>query len=201
MNPSLDDFGANFFVSTVRIALDDYFMQYGFKYSISDLSKVIYCNKGDIYLEISYWVEDYPNYYLMLNIGFIKRNNDLILYEGIGLWRNLPEECYKNWRFSNEIELKGCLIDISRNILGKYAKSLWTNPIKLQELIDEQRVEFRMKSEKLVQSQILAEAKRAYESIRYDLAKELYERMGLDNLTATERKVHYICSKNINSSQ
>ena len=104
-------------------------------------------------------------------------------------------------RFSNEEELEKILYQLCNDIFEQYAKPLWENPIKLQALIEEQDSERLLEGEKDLRKQYTNKAKHAYESGRYEEALKLYEKIGVDKLTAAERRAYYICRKHIKAEE
>ena len=91
MDSFLDAFIAQYFEPTVRAKLDNYFKEHDFSHHFSSETKVVYC-KEDVYMNLCYWPEDYPNYYLMIGIGFIHRIGGRVTYEGAGLWYASPSD-------------------------------------------------------------------------------------------------------------
>jgi len=197
MDSFLKALSVQYFEATSRKIFDDVFFKYGFKLFKSNEIKVAY-NKSDIFFEIYYYPEDSPNYSLMIGIGFIKENNDSVAYEGAGLWYALPQDYnFKDWKFSNQEELEKNLKQISNNILEQYAKPLWDNPNKLRNLIDTQLNESKSNAEKQLRRQNLVKAKQAYKTGKYDEAVKIYEKVGVNNLTAVELQMYHICKKHV----
>lgn len=195
MDYFLSALSAPYFEETSKKVLDKFFQKYGFRLNESNETKIVY-SKGDIFLEIYYYPEDIPNYSLIISIGFIEKDKDFTGYDGVGLWYALYQSGdvinYQNWKFSAQEELESNLIGIRDDIIEKYAKSLWEKPDKLRSLIDSQLNESRSKYEEQVRSQRLQKAKLAFNSGLYNEAVEIFEKIGVSNLSAIELQMYTI---------
>lgn len=196
MDSFLTTLSAQYFEETSKKVLDKFFLKYGFKLLEFNESKIIY-NKADIFLEIYYFPEDIPNYSLMIGIGFIKRNNGSIGYDSVGLWYALPENGfdYKDWKFSAQEELERNLTQICNNILEKYAKPLWENPVMLRSLIDAQLSVSGADGDEQLRISKLLKAKQAFKTGHYKVAVKIFEEVGVNNLSTVELQMYNIGKK------
>jgi len=198
MDSFLKALSVQYFEEISKKILDMFLPKHGFKLLESSETKVIYNNKSDIFLEIYYYPEDIPNYSLMIGIGFIRRNDNSVTYEGAGLWYALPQGYdYKDWKFSNKEGLEKNLTRICNNVFEQYAKPLWGNPNKLRNLIDTQLNESRSNAEKHLRDQSLLKAKQAFKTGKYEEAVKIYDKIGLNNLTTVEQKMYHMGKKHV----
>jgi len=193
MDSFLSALSAPYFEETSKKVLDAFFQKYGFKLGVTNEAKIVYY-KGDIFLEIYYYPEDIPNYSLIIGIGFTSKDKEFIYYDGVGLWYAIDQSGdvinYQNWKFSNQEELERNLIRIREEIIERYAKPLWENPDKLRSLIDAQISESRSEYEKHIRKYRLQKAKEAFKSGLYNESVEIFEEIGVSNLSTAELQMY-----------
>jgi hypothetical protein len=135
MNTDLSLWLKPYFYPTCHRILDDYFISLGFMASKDQGTTITYFNET-VYLDFEYWVEDSPEYVLMIGIGFWSKNSGKKVRDGIGLWYTMPQnEKLTNWYYRSEQQLEDVLIKIRDHILDMYAKPLWEDPCLLREAI------------------------------------------------------------------
>lgn len=195
MDPFIKASSIQYFEEICKKILSNFFLKYGFELLESNESKITYY-KDKIFMEIYYYPEDIPNYYLMISIGFAKKDKEYIEYDGVGLWCVLSQydNYYKNWRFSNQEELEQTLTHICNNVLEKAAKPLWENPVKLRNLIDVQLNICESDIKKQVLYRRLLEAKQAFRNEQYKVAVRIFEEC-IDDLSTAELKMYNMSKK------
>lgn len=198
MDSFLKTLSVKYFQETSKKVLDKYLIKYGFKLLEANQTKITY-KKDNIFLEIYYYPEDIPNYYLMIGIGFVQKDNGSLMYDGMGLWYALSQNShdYKHWNFSSQEELERNLAQICNDVLEKYAKSLWENPDKLRSLIDAQLNRVKEDDKEKFKSQRLLKAKQAFKAEQYNEALRIFEEVGVNNLSTVELQMYNRCRKKL----
>jgi len=177
--------------------LDSALYYYGFELLRVDETEVVY-NKSNIFLKISYWPEDSPNFILMFGIGFIKHEGDSITYDEIGLWRVLPEDKERlMFQFSLKEELEMCIYRFLNEILEQYAKPLWDNPIKLKDMIKTYNDIRISDTEERIREMNRIKARQAYKSKEYEKAIELFDLVDEKYLNVVEKKMYCLCKREL----
>ena len=136
--------GPDYFEQVGRDVFEHYLRQHGFWKGEIDKAGYLTYRRGDVFLQLHYYVEDRPKYSPMVSIGL---SDEIHLYSGfdrVGLWYAVPQGSqlrdYETWRYSNADELKRVLSRIRDEVVDVYARPLWDSPDKLERLI-EQRYE------------------------------------------------------------
>ncbi|WP_297326056.1 hypothetical protein [Nitrosomonas sp.] len=116
----------NYFDVVGLTILGSYFADQGFSWQRTKINGIFF-RKSDLFVEISYIPETYPNYSPSIIIGIgTDKYDDLGNITGVPAWSIIPEteeaRKYSFWKFSNEDELVDKLERIKSEILEKYAK-------------------------------------------------------------------------------
>jgi hypothetical protein len=125
----------NFFNVVCLRVLGPYFADQGFSWQETKINGIFF-KKSNLFVEISYIPETYPNYSPSMIVGIgTSKYDDLGNTTGIPIWSLIPEteeaRKYSFWKFSNEHELANELKRIKLEILEKYARPLWEDKSKL----------------------------------------------------------------------
>jgi hypothetical protein len=117
--------------------LSVYFSGFGFAAVKNRIGGVTFRN-DDIFIEVSYDSEAYPNHTLSVVIGIGKEAYDENgKFTGIPIWSVIPENAIESdlliRSFSDEAELNDLLFEIKTRVLEPYVKALWINRTKLAE--------------------------------------------------------------------
>ena len=108
----------------------------------------IYYRQSDVFLNVSYDVENYPKYRpsVVLGIGEDLYGQKGLAFNGVPFWylipSDLPERKYSFWTFSSTEDLKLVLARIKDEILEPYAKPLWESRANLEKHISNFKAEF-----------------------------------------------------------
>jgi hypothetical protein len=128
-----------FFAAACRRVFNDYLHGEGFiEEKITRTGGIIY-RHNEVFLEISYVPETYPNYSpsIILGIGedkFDKEGQPL----GVPFWyltKKDAEQNYTFWTFNSEKDLLSSLTKIKDSCLEAYGKRLWNDPDHLKDYI------------------------------------------------------------------
>jgi hypothetical protein len=127
-----------FFASSCLFVLEDYFQKAGFvKHRLDKIDGVIF-EKNNIYVEISYEAETFPNYSPTLLIGL---NSNAVPF-----WFIIPTtdnaSKYTSWKFETEKELLSVLERIKISILETFGKPLWNDVTDLERYLNRFNSEF-----------------------------------------------------------
>lgn len=121
-----------FFVKNCKAQFTDYMNSFDFIGCPEADSRGLVFQKEEIFVEISYGADDYPNYSITVLVG---KSNSLVI-EGwkancLPLWFVIPnaneDEKYWQWTFSTERELIKALQLLRENLIGKYLMPLVDN--------------------------------------------------------------------------
>jgi hypothetical protein len=97
-------------------------------------------SKGDIFLELGYWVEDSPRYVLQGGVGIIRPGralNEKPGLDGIGLWRFAPE--WHPGTFSDAQQLEALLAVLRDQVLDTRVRPFWEDRSKLEAMLISRR--------------------------------------------------------------
>lgn len=129
-----------FFAAVCRRVLNEYLKTHGFtEQGAGPIGEITY-KRFDVFLEIGYEPETYPNYSptIVLGIGQRKYGEDGLPC-GVPFWYlipdDLPERKLTYWKFKNEDDLELVLTRVKDTILEHYAKPLWLDLGRLEEII------------------------------------------------------------------
>lgn len=127
-----------FYAVCLRV-LSVYFSGYGFSPIKNIIGGVTFRN-DDVFVEVSYDSESYPNHTLSIVVGIGKEAYDEWgKFTGIPVWRVIPSDAVEGEllirTFSDEAELSDLLFEIQVKVLEPYVKPLWANRTKLEEEI------------------------------------------------------------------
>ena len=120
-----------FFSKISKKVLGNFFQQREFQINETKIGGLFF-QKDEVFIEISYDPETYPNYSPTLIIGIGKDKFDKSGDPtGIPLWYILPNDSdqfrYSFWRFSSEQELEKVMDKVLNQIIKFYMEPLWTN--------------------------------------------------------------------------
>lgn len=129
----------SYFYTVCLRVLSTYFSGFGFSSVKNKIGGMTFRN-DDIFVEISYEPETYPNHTLSIVVGIGKEAYDEWgKFTGIPVWSVIPKDAIESEllirTFSDEAELSGLLFEIQTSILEPYVKPLWTDKSKLEEEI------------------------------------------------------------------
>jgi hypothetical protein len=183
-----------YFTPVCRSVLDGYMTRNEFgRSTVTDLGMLVY-HREDIFLYFHYYIEENPNFSLMVNIGFNRFDAVLasIEAESIGLWVVIPEDEeaaeYPQWLFRNESELEHSVVRVRDDVMDIYAKPLWNNPPELSKKIKRFRTECAKTQTKEAVEIKRKEAETAFRYGKYEKAARLYSEIDPSTLSAVERK-------------
>jgi len=162
---------------------------------LGDTTTAAYSN-GEIVLRLSYGPEDFPNYCLMIGLGFQQERWPLT-DAGIGLWYAMPRDKREAWPFRNKEELDRVLRRIRDTILPEYAEPLWNDPQILRQLINRfwSEESAKTESERVASERLRAEA--AFRSGNYADVVRIYRQVSPVDLTPTDQKRFEIARKKL----
>lgn len=138
-NQGWDKLLCSYFYVVCLSVLAKYFSTSGFFPDKTNTGGVTF-RKNDIFVEIDYEPETYPNYVPTIVIGIgTGAYDDRGKFTGVPIWSVIPEGGiggeFSTWTFSNENELSIALSKIKTMILENYTKPLWKDRDKLEEEI------------------------------------------------------------------
>lgn len=192
----------DYFRPTCRQVLGPYFLLYGFEATtssrggIQDRTSVLYSN-GEIILDVGYWPEDYPNYSLMIGLGFLQGRRYLV-DSCIGLWYAMPPDKQVPWRFRSEQELETVLRLLRDDVLPAYAEPLWREPQLLRQLINRYQSERSAKGEAEAVQRERRKAEVAFKTGNFREVVRIYSELSPVDLTPTDRKRFDLARKKLN---
>lgn len=131
-----------YFEAAVRSVMDSYFAEYGFKYcGRTPIGGVVY-TKNDVFVEISYEPETYPNYSPRILLGVGQGMDDLNWrVTAVPIWFLIPpdraEAKFYFWSFRATDDLVTVLKRIQSELLDPYARPLFLEPSSLRKRADE----------------------------------------------------------------
>lgn len=183
---------APYFERVCHRVLDAPMLERAFGVHDSSNLHVLYAS-GERFLECSYYVEDHPNYALMINIGFLHRRADgQFERDGVGAWRLLRDvnasEKSNSWVFSDEPSLSRLLSRLYSQVIEPIALPLLTDTGRLSAVLDAQRLELDDSATLAVESRHLASARHSYAAGRYGDAVRFYEAVDPRRMLASDSK-------------
>ena len=194
-----DVLAAKYFEETCIDILDGPMASMGYEYYRSWATRIIY-RKGDLFVRFSHWVEDCPNYVVMIGVGIIEGIDGEESREGLGLGYIMPEDYdFNKWCFVDEESLEAALYTIASEILVQYVKPILEDRERLSRLIDEQAAELRTYDEKFITPEY-EKARKAYKEKQYRKALEIYSRIELGELSDLDKKIFNYCHKKVTVS-
>lgn len=157
------------------------------------ISHAVYTN-DEVLLDFCYWAEDFPNYCVMVGIGFT--DGHLVLTRSqIGLWCAIPPDKQEQTNFRNEAELVSVLTQIRDEILPTYAKPLWEDHQLLRQLITRFHSENDAKIELAETERKRREAELAFKAGNFKESIKIYSELSPIDLTDTDRKRFEVAKK------
>ena len=192
---------ADYFEPVVRDVFDHYLRQHGFGKGEADEAGCLTYDRGEVFLQVHYYVEDRPNYSPMVSIGLTRTSPLIPAFDRIGLWYAIPpdveERNYESWIFSNAGQLRQVLTRVRDAVVDVYARPLWENPDLLLTLLDRRYEEVKAERTAEIVSRNKQEAERAFRAHDYKKAAQLYGLMKDSDLSTAERKRHEIAKKHV----
>lgn len=117
-----------YFVPACRSVLGPYLHSKGFEVDASGARSVgVKFSNGRTALEFTYWLEDSPNYRVLIGISLVRGTSDADP-AGVGLGYAMPLDQQETWDFRDEKELSEKLTHLVEHILPAYAEPLWQSP-------------------------------------------------------------------------
>jgi|SRR5690554_3002407 len=128
-----------YFYAVCQRVLSAYFSGYGFSPIKNRIGGITFRN-DDVFVEVSYEPESYPNHTLSIVVGIGKGAYDEWgKFTGIPIWSVIPLDAVESEllirTFSDEAGLSDLLSAIQVRVLEPYVKPLWVNRAKLEEEI------------------------------------------------------------------
>ncbi len=158
---------------------------------------VVAYSRENVLLTFSYWPEHFPNYCVMVDIGFIE--GDAVPERSrIGLWCAIPDD--KRWStvFRTEDELAIVLTRIRDDVLPSYARPLWDDPQQLTQLITRCYNEQEARGSSREAERKRQQAEMAFKAGNFGEVVSIYAALSSVDLTATDRKRLEIARRKIN---
>jgi hypothetical protein len=192
MSSSWNELRAPYFEHICRSVLDEPMSRHAYEVSDSSSAGVVYVSRQR-FLEFTYYVEDYPTYLLMVNIGFLRERADgRIERDAAGLWRFLrvagAHDRPGKWAFSDEVTLRRLLSRLLAEAIEPVALAVLDQPHRLSAVLDAQRREIEGIHARSVEADCLDGARRAFEAGQYREAVRLYEQVNKEGLLASDVK-------------
>jgi hypothetical protein len=195
---------ATYFEQVCHEVFDDFLHEEGFIIKgINEAGGVIYV-KDSIFIEITYYPEDAPDYSPMVGIGIFKENRKgQSIMNGVSLWTAIleakPMWNYNLCHFTNKDGLHKCLVRLRDELLLEYRELLWNNPNRLKKLIEKEEQEMRLLEAKELDEELRQEAEDAFRSANYEKAISLYTKVDVSKLSPSDLKRLQIAKKQIGS--
>lgn len=184
---------APYFEPTCAGVFDDFLSRYSFSRVREEKVLGVLYRRDDVFLEITYWPEDYPRYFPLVGIGFFEISTEgRVCRRGVSLWSMVPETAPERHeelsKFSNEMELRAILERIRETVVIKYGRPVWEHPARLREfMISKQKKETAMRVEMEIAA-LRREAKAAFDGGKYKDVIILYSKIPESALSAIDRK-------------
>lgn len=129
-----------YFAETCHEVLGDYLKEFGFsRAGLTGIGGVLY-RRHDVFLEIGYEPETYPDYHPTIALGYGDEAYDESGFpNGIPMWFVLGNDAtprYTFWTFSDQESLRHVFPRIAEELLEPHAKPLWRDPERLKQCID-----------------------------------------------------------------
>lgn len=191
-----------YFKNICKIIFDGYFYKKGFKEFLDDSFDVTY-SKSNYYIKFYYYPEDFPEYILMIDIGFFKRVNEAkVEYHSIGLWYSMPDSdestAYWKWTFKTANELETVLKRIKDFVLVRYVDVLLNNRGELKKLVEKKEHEVTIQRNSEIKNKKIHEAEKLFKLRHYDKAMTIFEEVGILYLSSLNKKMYDICKFKLN---
>jgi len=190
-----------YFRPICRKLLDPYLALFGFEATTGsrgetqDATSLLY-SSGEIMTDFSYWPEDFPNYSLMIGLGF-PHGRRYLVDSCIGLWYAMPSDKQETWRFRSEQELEKVLCHVRGDVLPAYAEPLWKDPQLLRQLINRSRSERAAKREVELVERERRQAEVAFRAANFKEVVRIYSEFSPVDLTSTDRKRFQLSRKKL----
>jgi hypothetical protein len=124
----------SYFQATCVSQIGSFLQPYGFVVSKSDADVIVIFRRLEVYIEIGYLLEFYPDYVLTVVIGLGDGRLD-----AVPLWYVIPQNdssnSYSLWTFSSEVMLRSVLIKIQNEVILPYAQPLWQDIEQLRQIV------------------------------------------------------------------
>lgn len=189
---SWDALRADYFENACRSLLDDVMLHNGFQgLAGEDHGVGVVYVRDDRFFEISYYLEDSPDYVPMTSVGLrVERPCGGCAFDGIGLWKLLPKDHpgmrSPIKRFRSEPELRAVVERLRDELIVPFALPLLDHPSRLPELLASQHAERMDRFKKESEDQWIAEARAAYARCDFDAALRFYARVRPDRLLRSD---------------
>jgi hypothetical protein len=192
---------ADYFEPVAREVFDHYLRQHGFGNGEADETGSLTYHRGEVTLQVYYWVEDFPDYSPMVSLGVDLKSPLVLASDAIGLWYAVPpnaeERNYETWHFSNAEEMRSVFTRIRDEVVEVYARPLWDDPDRLASLIDRRAEEYDAERSAEVVKRNKQDAERAFRAQDYEKAAKLYASINETDLSLAERKRHEIAKRHL----
>jgi hypothetical protein len=190
-----------YFEAVCQRVLDAYLIRHGFVRSDMATPTVVRYVRHGVYLDVSYWIEDAPQFVPMIGIGLLQTapGDDRLIADGIGLWYAVKmqdnQKVYPQWRFSNQRQMETALVHLRDDIIEQYARVLWENPERLQHLVQTWHSGVEDANGTEGERRQSRRAESAFEAGDYVRALRIYEEMSANLLSPIDRKRMEIARK------
>lgn len=191
---------ADYFAPVAREVFDHYLGRHGFGNGEADETGSLTYHRGEVVLQVYYWVEDFPDYAPMVSLG-LDLKSQLVASEAIGLWYAVPPNTeahnYETWHFANAEEMRNVFSRIRDEVVEVYARPLWEDPDQLAILIDRRAAEYDAERSAEMVQRNKQDAERAFRAQDYAKAAQLYGAINEGDLSLAERKRHEIAKRHL----
>ena len=133
---------APYFREVCSKTLQAYFEILGFQPQPESDDVMILFAQDNVFIRLEYWPEDEPRFVMQGAIGFIRPGralNGSRLFDGVALWRFVPDWAPHRWTFSNGQQLEVALTTIRDHLLEPIARPIWENRPKLEAMVAKYR--------------------------------------------------------------
>ena len=191
---------AAYFGRVCAEVFDDFLSSYGFSRVREEKELGVVYRRDEVFLEFTYWPEDYPRYLPMVGIGFFERSTEgRACRRGVSLWSTVPEAAPERHeelsKFSSELELRAILNRIRETVILKYGRPAWEQPTRLREIVvSKQKEEATTRVEAKI-ADLRREAKTAFDGGKYQDVIIAYSKIPEPAMSAIDRKRLVVAKK------
>ena len=114
-----------YFEAVCQRVLDAYLIRHGFVRSAMATPTVVRYVRNGVYLDVSYWIEDAPQFVPMIGIGLLQTTSGdgRLIADGIGLWYAVKmqdnQKVYPQLHFSNRRQMETALVRLRDDIIER----------------------------------------------------------------------------------
>lgn len=182
---------AKYFASMCAAELDQFFDAEGFSRRTSGTTEVAY-ERGSLFVEFSYYVEDAPNYSLIVVIGMNESPSEQDRRGAKRLPLALVDDSIPQsvefWRFRSELELREILRSMRDDALLDQARTVWDDPRRFDSLYERHVSKIFQNAREAEDARLLADARKAFADHDYQTALRSFVLLGRDKLSPVDAK-------------